>query len=97
MSPRFQFRLRTLFVVATLLTLECAAAMWVIHDRQRLSHEPDEERERLQKSQAELDQKLEKLRWIHVPIVVKFPDEKPEPLTTQRRNASRDPFSDDQK
>jgi hypothetical protein len=33
---RFQFRLRTLLIVVTLLAAQCAFVTWVIRDRQRL-------------------------------------------------------------
>jgi inner membrane protein involved in colicin E2 resistance len=39
---RFQFRLRTLMIVVTLLAVPSAAVTWVIQDRQRLVRERDE-------------------------------------------------------
>ena len=43
---RFQFRLRTLLIVVTLLAALSAAVTWVIRDRQRLIRERDEAIER---------------------------------------------------
>ena len=38
----FQFSLRTLLIVVTVLALLSAAVTWVVQDRQRLIHERDE-------------------------------------------------------
>ena len=40
-SRRFQFRLRTLLIVVTLLAAQCAFVTWVFRDRQRLIQERD--------------------------------------------------------
>jgi hypothetical protein len=53
----FQFGLRTLFMVVTLL----AAACWVFVDRQRLIRERDDALERERKSQGIVDAKLAEL------------------------------------
>jgi hypothetical protein len=39
---RFQFRLRTLMIVVTLLAILCPAATWVVRDRQRLIREQEQ-------------------------------------------------------
>ena len=44
--PRFQFRLRTLLIVVTLLAVLCGAVTWVIQDRQRLVRERDDARQK---------------------------------------------------
>jgi hypothetical protein len=53
---RFQFRLRTLLIVVTLLAAQCAFVTWVIRDRQRLIRERDDA---VQK-QRQLEEALQK-------------------------------------
>jgi hypothetical protein len=42
MAKRFQFRLRTLLILVTLLAAQCAFVAWVARDRQRLIREHDD-------------------------------------------------------
>jgi hypothetical protein len=55
--PRFKFRLRTLFVVVTLI----AAASWVVVDRQRLIRKRDDPLQREQATKKSYEEKQSRL------------------------------------
>jgi hypothetical protein len=58
MRLHFQFRLRTLMIVVTLLAAQCAFVTWVIRDRQCLIRERDDAIQKQRQSEEALLKRL---------------------------------------
>jgi hypothetical protein len=78
MARRFQFRLRTLMIVVTLLAAQCAFVAWVVRDRQRLIRERDDALRAAdnaateQESKASAAERAAQAEWWHAVEELKY-------------------------
>ncbi len=89
----FRFRLRTLLIVVALVAIECAAATWVIRDRQRLIRERDELRARVQPL---WNMERQSRGGNDTGIAAKYDNKVPAPPISHSAHGDGDPFFDDQ-